>query len=223
MRRKFLLKVMILSLLFVAMGGGDLFAQSVTPVTSEDELAAALAAGGKVELEKDIVVTNTIEILSGTKVTLDLNGKTISSGKIYPINNNGDLTINDSGGNGVIKGLGIRNGYPANTKANYGAKLTINGGSYENIYPDEGAALHNEGRAYINAGIFHGQNYAIYNAANLEINGSSDNYIIIEGYNAAIVYMWEDVHVEAEDTGERLPIGRELPIQRYRRGSGSLA
>ena len=207
MRRKFLLKVMILSLLFVAMGGGYLYSQDgVTIVTTETDLATALAAGGKVELGNDIVVTNTIEILSGTKVTLDLNGKTISSGKIYPINNNGDLTINDSGGNGVIKGLGIRNGYPANTKANYGAKLTINGGSYENIYPDEGAALHNEGRAYINAGIFHGQNYAIYNAANLEINGSSDNYIIIEGYNAAIVYA---TFVEISNAEVRGPLKKE--------------
>ena len=206
MRRKFLLKVMILSLLFVAMGGGDLFAQSVTTVTSETELATALAAGGNVKLGNDIVVKNTIEILSGTKVTLDLNGKTISSGKIYPINNNGDLIINDSDGNGVIKGLGIRNGYPANTRANYNAKLTINGGFYENLYSDEGAALHNEGRAYIYGGTFHGQNYAIYNVATLEIKGNSGNYIIIEGYNAAIV---NATFMEIESAEVRGPLKKE--------------
>ena len=166
MRRKFLLKVMILSLLFVAMGGGDLFAQSVTTVTSEDELAAAFAAGGKVALGASFKVDNTIEIKLGKTVTLDLNGYEISTEKeIYLIDNNGDLTINDGSENksgGLVVGLGIRNGYekPARSIA---AKLTIHGGTFKNIYPDNGAAVYNQGQLWIYGGNFYGQNVAISN------------------------------------------------------------
>ena len=166
MRRKFLLKVMILSLLLVAMGGGDLFAQSVTTVTSEDELAAALAAGGNVALGASFKVDNTIEIKLGKTVTLDLNGYEISTEKeIYLIDNNGDLTINDGSENksgGLVVGLGIRNGYekPARSIA---AKLTIYGGTFKNIYPDNGAAVYNQGQLYIYGGNFYGQNVAISN------------------------------------------------------------
>ena len=48
-------------------------------IDSAAELAAAVAAGGTIKLEQNVVLTEQILIPAGTTVTLDLNGKTITS------------------------------------------------------------------------------------------------------------------------------------------------
>ena len=189
MRRKFLLKVMILSLLFVAMGGGDLFAQSVTEVSDAEGLKSALTKSGTVKLTGDIEVETTIGVPYVT-VTLDLNGHSIKakSDNIYPINNDGILTITDSKGNGVIEGLGLSSGFDNNTNAkgprSAGAELFINGGTFRNLNSETGAAVYvHQGEATINGGSFYGRNIAIMSAnGTVEINGG-----FIDGYESAIV------------------------------------
>ena len=189
MRRKFLLKVMILSLLFVAMGGGDLFAQSVTEVSDAEGLKSALTKNGTVKLTGDIEVETTIGVPYVT-VTLDLNGHSIKakSDDIYPINNDGILTITDSKGNGVIEGLGLSSGFDNNTNAkgprSAGAELFINGGTFRNLNSETGAAVYvHQGEATINGGSFYGRNIAIMSAnGTVEINGG-----FIDGYESAIV------------------------------------
>jgi len=201
MRRKFLLKVMILSLLFVAMGGGYLYSQDgVTTVTTETDLATALAAGGNVKLGNDIEVTNTIEIPSGKNVTLDLNGKSITAnGKIYPINNDGKLTINDSGSGGTIEGLGLSTGKTNSNNRSASSKLTINGGIFRNVYPDEGAALYvHMGIVEISGGKFYGQNVAISNTGGY-ITASN---CFIDGYNYAVNATASTVISDAEISGK---------------------
>ena len=201
MRRKFLLKVMILSLLFVAMGGSYLYSQDdVTIVTTETDLATALAAGGNVKLGNDIAVTNTIEIPRDTNVTLDLNGKSITAnGKIYPINNDGRLTINDSGSGGTIEGLGLSTGKTNSNNRSASSKLTINGGIFRNVYPDEGAALYvHMGIVEISGGKFYGQNVAISNTGGY-INASN---CFIDGYNYAVNATASTVISDAEISGK---------------------
>ena len=88
-----------------------LFAADSAVVDTEAELKEALANGGEVTLESDIKVDETILIPTGVTSTLDLNGYAITSGyqsdsttkHIYPFNNYGKLTIQDSKGEGSIR------------------------------------------------------------------------------------------------------------------------
>ena len=68
-------------------------------------LQAAINAGGEVVLLKNVTITETIKVLAGNTVTLDLNGKTIDGiGNVrIAIMSYGNLTIKDSASNGVIK------------------------------------------------------------------------------------------------------------------------
>lgn len=67
----------------------------------------------KVRLTKDIVMTVAVTVDNGNRLTIDLNGHTLTApenSKAFWIRN-GALTIEDSIGTGVIQGSGTVNGY----------------------------------------------------------------------------------------------------------------
>ena len=108
-------------------------------VTTEEELATALAAGGTVTLGADIEVTGTITVPAGVTATLDLAGHTISQQKACDahytmINNKGTLTVT---GNGKISFTDTGAGDPAYgwgsyTLSNHGT-LVVENGTIENL------------------------------------------------------------------------------------------
>ncbi len=163
-------------------------------IFTAEQLKTALQKSGTYTLGADITVTEQIEVpfLSGdykpVEIALNLNGhKIIADGKIYPINNNGNLTINDIEGNtGGIEGLGLLNGKDGasgNTRS-AAASLTINGGTYKNLF-DEGAALYAHlGSITINGGRFIGKHAAVWNENANYINISGGYF---EGDYAAII------------------------------------
>ncbi len=130
-------------------------------IDTEEELAAALAAGGEVILGGDIDVVTSIYIPESVEVTLDLSGYNINGGwngssttnHIYVINNYGTLKINDSGENGAIVSRGVYNygtlilndgtidacdgngGYAVNNES--GSTFTMNGGTLSVSYEDD--------------------------------------------------------------------------------------
>ena len=106
---------------------------------SFDEAVAAWIDGTTLTLLANVTLTETLEIAAGKTVTLDLNGKTISQTKAQTagyqmILNDGNLTINDSVGNGKISYTDSGNGgeYISDTIYNRGV-LVINGGAIENL------------------------------------------------------------------------------------------
>jgi hypothetical protein len=87
------------------------------PDQEPEELFMAAVQGGEVTLTEDVVLTQPLKVES--KMTINLNGKTISNAGGYAIENYGELTIS---GDGDFEGLGgIRS---------HAGKLTINGGNY---------------------------------------------------------------------------------------------
>lgn len=97
-------------------------------VETEDELVAAINAGGDVKLGASITITTASRQfkISGTTVTLDLNGFALtregeSSTDLFYINNGGSLTINDSQGGGSIT-----SSYPVQLMSN--STFILNGG-----------------------------------------------------------------------------------------------
>ena len=109
-----------------------------------------------IKLLKNVENIATLTIKNGQNVTLDLNGKNISSAirsdnnskHHYAIDNYGTLTINDSSeaGTGTIKARGIENlenGY-----------MTINGGKLIACDSNGGASIWNEGDLTVNGGTF---------------------------------------------------------------------
>ena len=87
------------------------------PAHELDALQKAALNGGVVTLNEDVVLTTPLEVYG--EMTINLNGKTISSPSSYAIENYSKLTIS---GEGNMEGLGgIRS---------HGGSLTINGGNY---------------------------------------------------------------------------------------------
>lgn len=108
-------------------------------IDTEAELREAVKKGGKVVLEDDIELTETLTITKDNTVTLDLNGYTISQTKeqtagYQMILNDGTLTIDDSVGGGKISYTDSGNGgeYISDTIYNR-ATLIINDGTIENL------------------------------------------------------------------------------------------
>ena len=108
-------------------------------INTEEELAAAVAAGGEVALGGNITLTEALVIPADVTVTLDLNGKIIDQTKAQTaaysmIVNNGTLTIKDSKGTGKIQYTDSGNGgeYVSNTILNNGT-LTVKSGTIENL------------------------------------------------------------------------------------------
>lgn len=100
------------------------------------DLNNALAAGGTVDLLKDITATTTTFKINGKTVTLNLNGYTISAsgydGAIYAMNG-AQVTIN---GEGSVVGNDDRNYGMAIWSSGTGTHVTINGGTYTNNLAD---------------------------------------------------------------------------------------
>lgn len=90
---------------------------------------------------QDIVINEQVVIPEDKNVTIDLNGKAITSGyqadstskHIYPLNVYGTLTIKDTKGNGSITGRGLL--------VQSGSKLTVDGGSIYAIDSNGGSAM----------------------------------------------------------------------------------
>jgi len=104
-----------------------------------DGLAAALAADGDIVLGSDIELTEGVTVPAGVTVTLDLAGHKITGtpaeAKAFAvITNKGNLTIDDTVGNGAIvcdHKLAGSTAYAVNTITNTG-KLTVKAGTIEN-------------------------------------------------------------------------------------------
>ncbi len=147
-------------------------------VTSWSQLQSAFDNGGTVKLGANITSSasdDDLSIESGVTVVLDLNGKTLSrstSAESMVIYNEGDLTIKDSGGSGVITGSNSNNSAAIDNDGT----LTITGGTISgNSGKNFGGGLVNYGTAYINGGKITNNtaNYGagIYNFGTLYVNG----------------------------------------------------
>ena len=85
-------------------------AEEPTPVSSWDELRAALAAGGDYRLTESVYyvsedATASLTVPAGKTATLDLNGQAIrADGAEVGVTVRGDLTLTDSGSGGVLTG-----------------------------------------------------------------------------------------------------------------------
>jgi len=149
-------------------------ASAATTVTTEQELKDAVAAGGEIVLGDKIDLSTTLTI--SKDVTLDLNGKTITTvdGATGINITAGNVVINDSVGTGKITSNNN------NTIVTTGGSLTINGGTFntevEKNNDTKYAAVYNDGTAIltINGGTFTAPKaYAIYNNSTMEINGGT--------------------------------------------------
>lgn len=89
----------------------------------------------KVRLTKDIVMTKAVTVDSGNRLTIDLNGHTLTAAensRAFFIQN-GALTIEDSIGGGVIQGSGTVNGY--------GGAILMNGSDSSNALTLAGGTI----------------------------------------------------------------------------------
>lgn len=83
-----------------ALAEGETPTQTVTEVDTQDKLVAAVRNDGEVKLTGNIELTN--EVTISKTVTLDLNGKTLTSDASNKIESSGNLTITDSTSGGMI-------------------------------------------------------------------------------------------------------------------------
>lgn len=89
----------------------------------------------KVRLTKDIVMTGAVTVNNGNRLTIDLNGHTLTAAensRAFLIQN-GALTIEDSTGRGVIQGSGTVNGY--------GGAILMNGSDSNNALTLAGGTI----------------------------------------------------------------------------------
>lgn len=138
-------------------------------------LQEAFNAGGEITLLRDVKLTETVVVPAGLTLTLDLNGKTITSGfqsgsdskHIYPIDNYGKLTIKDVAGNGSINGRGIYN--------RDAATLTIESVKVVGQDWNGGACVwsYGTGEVYLNNATFIGNTGCVSSEGYLEINGGT--------------------------------------------------
>ena len=124
-----------------------------TKFESLEEAIAAAAPGDTVTLQRDVTLTEKLVIEAGKQITLDLNGKTLTT---YAVNDNYDI---------VVKGdLTLKNGSIV-VSGVYGigvtGKLTVESGSYA-VADDNDYLIGSWGTVIINGGEFTGQ----YNCVN---------------------------------------------------------
>ena len=116
-------------------------------VNNANELKAALAAGGSIVLGADIALDAAAEIPAGATVTLNMNGKKLSTNGTNAIYTSGDLTIIGEGTISSVSNYAIRvqkgkltiDSNDVNVVSEFGAisvfngaDVTINGGYFEN-------------------------------------------------------------------------------------------
>lgn len=128
---------------------------SQTTVSSEEDLATALASGGEVTIGTNITVNTMLTIPTGVQVTLDLNGYSLTGAAtsdtrhIYVLDNCGSITIK---GTGTISGRGIYNGYN-NGNSVTTAVMTIEPGvTINGVDTNGGYAVGNYGKLTMNGG-----------------------------------------------------------------------
>ncbi len=127
------------------------------PVTTTDELIAALQSKESIVLGNDITITSTISTAENLKQTLDFNGhKLILDGEdefdygcldVY-----GELTLADSVGNGGITGKFYHSPtkVPTAVFINDGAVVNLESGTIENVY--RGVANYYSGGTFMTGG-----------------------------------------------------------------------
>lgn len=160
-------------------------------VATETELKNCISDGGECVLKNDITassitvdkVTAPFIIVDGKNVILDLNGKTLTAAVIAT--NKANLTIKDSGSNGLIEIDGEK---LKGVSARLGSKVTLESGSINSI-KDCGVGV-NEATFIMNGGKITAQEFGIiyHNNAKITINSGTietkDNAAIGDNGNA---------------------------------------
>ena len=144
-------------------------AEYATPVGTVAELTAAVNAGENVVLTSDLSLTSALNITKD--VSIDLNGKTVTSAKSFAQVTDGTLTLN---------GGTVNSGNVA-VRVEENGKAIINGGTYSAVYA---VYATNGGTATVNGGEFTSQEFtcAVPNGGNVTINGGTftakDNAVV---------------------------------------------
>ena len=136
--------------------------KTVSNVSTPAQLAAAFAKGGKVVLQSDITIDETINVAKGTTVVLDLNGKKLTNKKentstdVIVVAEGGELTIN---GNGEIEAVTGNDGFTVISEG----LLIINDGTFksgidENSEPNAVIYARGNGKVFVNGGNFPNDN-----------------------------------------------------------------
>lgn len=160
-------------------------------VATETELKNCISDGGECVLKNNITassitvdkVTAPFIIVDGKNVILDLNGKTLTAAVIAT--NKANLTIKDSGSNGLIEIDGEK---LKGVSARLGSKVTLESGSINSI-KDCGVGV-NEATFIMNGGKITAQEFGIiyHNNAKITINSGTietkDNAAIGDNGNA---------------------------------------
>ena len=116
--------------------------QLTAALADEDIDTIVLAADINLNEEATRAAITSIEVKAGRTLTIDLNGYTLSGVESETksfglINNKGNLTINDSKGNGAIKLTATENrgwnAYSSVISSSVGAVLVVNGGTIEHL------------------------------------------------------------------------------------------
>ena len=129
---------------------------TVANVATEEQLVAALAKGGKVVLQNNITITETLNVTN--TVVLDLNGFTLTNQlgnattDVIVVAEGGELTIN---GEGTVAAVTGNDGFTVISEG----LLIINGGEYksgvdENGDPNAVIYARGNGKVFVNGGTF---------------------------------------------------------------------
>ena len=130
--------------------------KTVANVATEDQLVAALAKGGKVVLQNNITISETLNVTN--TVVLDLNGFTLTNQlgnattDVIVVAKGGELTIN---GEGTVEAVTGNDGYAVIVDG----LLIVNGGTYKAGADENGEAnaviyARGNGEVYVNGGTF---------------------------------------------------------------------
>ncbi len=180
------LKLFLTASVFTVLG---LTGVNALEVATETELKNCISDGGECVLKNNITassitvdkVTAPFIIVDGKNVILDLNGKTLTAAVIAT--NKANLTIKDSGSNGLIDGKNSKG-----VLAKLGSKVTLESGSINSI-KDCGVGV-NESTFIMNGGKITAQEFGIiyHNNAKITINSGTieakDNAAIGDNGNA---------------------------------------
>ena len=180
------LKLFLTASVFTVLG---LTGVNALEVATETELKNCISDGGECVLKNNITassitvdkVTAPFIIVDGKNVILDLNGKTLTAAVIAT--NKANLTIKDSGSNGLIDGRNSKG-----VLARLGSKVTLESGSINSI-KDCGVGV-NESTFIMNGGKITAQEFGIiyHNNAKITINSGTietkDNAAIGDNGNA---------------------------------------
>lgn len=161
-----------------AMGGTS--SGTATLVSDLTGLTAAATNGGNVQLSDNITLTGTLSINNNKKLSIDLNGHTITAAnnqRAFNISNGGKLEIKDSVGNGIIQGNGTVTGSGgAIYMEGSGSALTISGGTIQGFT----VSAHGGG-VYMSGGAFTMTGGKIYNCSSSGTDFSGGGVCMAEG------------------------------------------